>query len=185
MTRRALSMILVLLLSGGPAGAQVALPLGVTSPLGLGVGAPVSETGIPMGATELATPGISPMATDATAAPATFDGGGQTPTTTSPAAADLSLANPASSSSSPIGVDSTMAVARPGIPLGSVELGGGGLSPLPGPTNVAVPMATPATPLVTSMPVATMATAPAAAPSIVGPIMPTFPAGRARAPGGR
>jgi hypothetical protein len=36
--------------------------LGVTSPLGIGPGAPVGATGIPLGATELATPGVSPSA---------------------------------------------------------------------------------------------------------------------------
>ena len=55
-----------LLLAGcGPAFAQVGMitgapaPLGVTSPLGFGPGAPVGATGIPLGATELATPGVS------------------------------------------------------------------------------------------------------------------------------
>jgi hypothetical protein len=56
------------LLSGSPALAQVGMvtgapaSLGVTSPLGIGPGAPVGATGIPLGATELATPGISPNA---------------------------------------------------------------------------------------------------------------------------
>jgi len=36
-------------------------PLGMTSPLGIGAGAPVGGTGLPLGATELATPGVSPM----------------------------------------------------------------------------------------------------------------------------
>jgi multidrug efflux pump len=40
------------MLTGAPA------PLGVTSPLGFGSGAPVGVTGIPLGATELATPGV-------------------------------------------------------------------------------------------------------------------------------
>jgi hypothetical protein len=35
--------------------------LSPTSPLGLGPGSPVAPTGIPMGATELNTPGVSPM----------------------------------------------------------------------------------------------------------------------------
>ena len=48
-----------------PAFAQVGIvtgapaSLGVTSPLGIGPGAPVGATGIPLGATELATPGVS------------------------------------------------------------------------------------------------------------------------------
>jgi len=31
-----------------------------TSPLGMGTGSPVSQTGIPLGATEIASPGVSP-----------------------------------------------------------------------------------------------------------------------------
>ena len=56
------------LLGCGPAFAQVGMitgapaSLGVTSPLGLGPGAPVGATGIPLGATELSTPGVSPNA---------------------------------------------------------------------------------------------------------------------------
>jgi hypothetical protein len=52
----------------GPVFAQVGMvtgapaPLGVTSPLGIGPGALVGATGIPLGATELATPGLSPSA---------------------------------------------------------------------------------------------------------------------------
>src|SRR5215469_14611895 len=37
--------------------------IGATSPLGLGMGSTVSSTGIPLGATELASPGISPAPT--------------------------------------------------------------------------------------------------------------------------
>ena len=36
-------------------------PLGVTSPLGIGPASPVASTGLPLGATELASPGLSPM----------------------------------------------------------------------------------------------------------------------------
>jgi hypothetical protein len=50
----------------GAAFAQVGMgavtpPLGVTSSLGIGAAAPVGATGLPLGATELATPGVSPM----------------------------------------------------------------------------------------------------------------------------
>jgi hypothetical protein len=41
-------------------GTGMAPPVGITSPLGIGPGAPVAATGIPLGATELATPGVSP-----------------------------------------------------------------------------------------------------------------------------
>src|ERR1700749_3644855 len=37
------------------------LPLGITSPLGIGPSAPVGPTGIPLGATHLGTPGGSPI----------------------------------------------------------------------------------------------------------------------------
>src|ERR1700730_3226005 len=43
-------------------GTGAPVPLGVTSPLGIGPGASVSATGIPLGATEMATPGVSPTA---------------------------------------------------------------------------------------------------------------------------
>lgn len=63
-----------LLFDGVAASAQVTMggvpPLGLTSPLGMGPAAQVGTTGIPLGATELATPGISPGALN-TLAPAT------------------------------------------------------------------------------------------------------------------
>ena len=43
-------------------GAPVPSPLGITSPLGMAPGSPVPPAGIPMGATELASPGLSPAA---------------------------------------------------------------------------------------------------------------------------
>ncbi len=52
-------------------------PLGLTSPLGIGTAAPVGVTGLPLGATELATPGVSPMASGSSAS------GAMTTTTTS------------------------------------------------------------------------------------------------------
>ena len=41
-------------------GAPVPSPLGIASPLGMAPGSPVPPAGIPMGATELASPGLSP-----------------------------------------------------------------------------------------------------------------------------
>jgi hypothetical protein len=65
--RQAVVVALVLSVSGfGTAFAQsavstgMAAPIGITSPLGIGPGTPVTATGIPLGATELATPGVSP-----------------------------------------------------------------------------------------------------------------------------
>jgi hypothetical protein len=68
MTRFAVATTAVVLLGCGSAYAQIGgmnispgAPLGITSPLGLGPGSPVAPSGIPMGATELASPGVSPM----------------------------------------------------------------------------------------------------------------------------
>jgi hypothetical protein len=67
-----IAAVLPALLSCNVAMAQVgatATPtptLGATSPLGLGTGSTVSPTGIPFGATEIASPGISPAPADAT-----------------------------------------------------------------------------------------------------------------------
>ena len=56
----------------GAAFAQVGMsavtpPLGITSPLGIGAAAPVGATGFPLGATDLATPGVSPMTSSSSA----------------------------------------------------------------------------------------------------------------------
>lgn len=173
-------------------------PLGVTSPLGLGPGAPVPQAGIPLGATQMQSLGVSPLTSGVspvspvspttgtlsicggiggsipeasfgvesspagtssgmgspslgtgsvssgmgsamggvgtgTSAPTTsFDGGGTAGTAsgTCPVTAGSSLGNPASSASSPSGMGSA-GVGRVGVPLGSTELGAGGLSPMP------------------------------------------------------
>ena len=68
MRRFLIAAVTCALLGGSPAIAQVGMvtgapgSLGVTSPLGMGPGAPVGTMGIPLGATELAAPGISPAA---------------------------------------------------------------------------------------------------------------------------
>jgi len=152
--------------------------LGMTSPLGI-PNAPVGQTGIPLGATELATPGVSPTtsgaapllgATCAGASPAPaamgssttttstgmgspmtgasagtggsaapagmgssvpglssttlFDGGGMIATAPGTCAASATASPPLASSMGP-----GSSVGMVGIPLGSTELGGGGLSP--------------------------------------------------------
>src|SRR4051794_15050423 len=58
MTRFAIATTAAVLLSCGSALAQS--PLGLTSPLGIGPGSPVGPTGIPLGATELGSLGVSP-----------------------------------------------------------------------------------------------------------------------------
>ena len=87
--------------------------LGITSPLGIGAGRRSAPTGIPMGSTEIASPGVSPAPTGTTGAIAipssgttcstlgtsssgmfgstsTFDGGGTAMGATSPATAAMS-----------------------------------------------------------------------------------------------
>ena len=174
----------------GAAIAQVGMgavtpPLGVTSPLGIGAAAPVGATGLPLGATELATPGVSPMTSSSSASSAMtmttpsacsstmgamqtaasgmgnstsgtaslpgessatgaisgtsaptplFDGTGIAGTASGTcASATTASSSPTASASSPT-VGSRTTVGRVGIPLGSTELGTGGLSPLPDPT---------------------------------------------------
>src|ERR1700730_18672233 len=175
----------------GAAIAQVGMgavtpPLGVTSPLGIGAAAPVGATGLPLGATELATPGVSPMtsassassamtmttpsacsstmgamqtaasgvgnptngtagslpgessatgAISGTSAPTPlFDGAGIAgPASGTCATATTASSSPTASASSPA-IGSRTTLGRVGIPLGSTELGTGGLSPLPDPT---------------------------------------------------
>jgi hypothetical protein len=157
------------LLGSGPASAQIGgfstspgpSPLGMTSPLGIGPAMPVAPTGIPLGAIELASPGVSPMTSGVSpvvpaiggatacsgagavgsstgiANPGTsgstsvFDGGGLGGTASGTCAAGSSSTAPAASASSPTGTGSTSAVGRLGIPLGSTELNVGGVSPPP------------------------------------------------------
>jgi hypothetical protein len=183
MTR--LLMAVMALLSCGSAFAQVGgmsispgSPLGVTSPLGIGPGTPVAPTGIPLGATQLVSPGVSPLTSGTsplglTASSITtcsgvggsmpqtsfglasstngttsgiFDGGGTAGTASGACAATASssLAGPAASASSPTGMGSASSVGRIGIPLGSTELGAGGLSPPPAtlPANPSAPVLT-------------------------------------------
>jgi hypothetical protein len=158
-------------------------PLGVTSPLGIGAAAPVGATGLPLGATELATPGVSPMTSSSSASGAMtmttpsvcsstmgamqtaasgmgnptsgaagslpgessatgaisgtsaptplFDGTGIAGTASGTcASATTASSSPTASASSPT-IGSRATVGRVGIPVGSTELGTGGLSPLP------------------------------------------------------
>ena len=73
MARLIIAAMLVIALGPGSAIAQVSmvggaptpLPLGITSPLGIGAPPPVAPTGIPLGATEIVPPGTSPGTTPA------------------------------------------------------------------------------------------------------------------------
>jgi hypothetical protein len=130
--------------------------IAVTSPLGMTPGALVPPTGIPLGATELASPGLSPVIagmagygttcsaagnpTSGTSNASTYDGGGMA----LPGSGAICGASPSGSASSTAAMSSTASsnVARPGIPLGSVEIGNAGVSPL---VIVPTPNASPST----------------------------------------
>jgi hypothetical protein len=150
--KAAIASACALILHSTPVPAQVGAPpspLGVTSPLGVGPGAPVGPAGIPLGAGELAAPGesppplgVSPLGSAAVGvttcsgtavssgtpmeATAPFDGGGTTGTasgTCAPAGQSTTAVSGAPNPLSPVG--------RSGIPLGATELSPGGLSPPP------------------------------------------------------
>jgi hypothetical protein len=175
--------LIITLAIASPAVAQVApspigtpSPLGVTTPLGMGPGAPVAPVGIPLGATQLSSPGASPAvagivpqnaisgntaacgATISTTGMSTptplFDASAGTVSGTCATSSVSASSNPAASGSSPTGMGSVAAVGRVGIPLGSAELDPGGLSLPPPATSLtsALPVATavPATPLMIS-----------------------------------
>ena len=162
-----------------PARAQVTQPpLGITSPLGLGPAAAVPPVGVPLGATQLSTAGVSPVVTGSVPQSAitgsnTACGGSAALTTgiSDPTAlfdAGMSsgnasgtcatmggaLATPTASASSPTGMGGLAAVGRVGIPMGSSELDPGGLSPPPPTTSftssLGISTTVPSTPLVAS-----------------------------------
>ena len=129
---------------GGAASAQTGM--GSTSPLGtLSAEPPMSSTsagigGIPLGATELSTPGLSQTPCPNTNSNTPFDGGGSTAST----ACGAGLANGSSDFSSVSGFNGstsngsvagmTGSTVGSGIPLGATDLGTPGES-----QNVAVP----------------------------------------------
>jgi multidrug efflux system membrane fusion protein len=165
--RRALTAAMAAMAFGAaPALAQSAMGaptpgIAATSPLGMAGDSPVPPTGIPLGATELASPGISPeagaaMGMPVNAAPcaadaaqtsglsgagATYDGGGvgmgvamgagmgsSLPTTSPTVACGAAVAGSPSPSSAAVSV--LQGGMRTGIPLGSLEIDSGGVSPL-------------------------------------------------------
>jgi len=155
MTRAPIVILTTVVLACNPAFAQTSglgssTPgMGATSPLQSQFGSAVSPTGIPMGSTELATPGTSPIASPSMFGPtsgnttcsamgsptsqtstAVFDGGGTAGT------ASTNCAGAASAAALP----SLVLPAQAGsanIPLGSTELGNLGVSSAP-----SVPMVT-------------------------------------------
>src|SRR5262245_23534492 len=207
MTRMLAIATTFVFLSCGSALAQISgstpAPLGITSPLGIGPAPAVPGTGIPLGATEFNSPGVSPMTSGVSplgAAPLstticsginsltgnlsggamtgssvgsgmsnagtsassmTFDGGGNVGTASGTCAgiAGSTSGQAAASASSPTMATSSSSVGRVGIPMGSTELGVGGLSPAPQiPTvNPSVPSSILTTPCSTTG-IATMGT---------------------------
>ena len=133
----------LLMLGCGAGFAQVgatASPLGITSPLGMGAGSAVPPVGIPLGATELATPGLSPLPTNSNStacsivggASSLFDGGGNTSSASDPCAPTATTPSRlGASASSPDATGQPRSVGRVGVPLGATELSPGGLSPPP------------------------------------------------------
>jgi hypothetical protein len=171
--RRLWMTVAIAALGCSPAFAQVggtSVPtpgIAATSPLGMSgssqTGTSVGPTGIPLGATELTSPGISPMLTDPAgmmgstcsvdgsastgisggiSGVSTYDGGGLAVGggMLGGSAAPCSAASSGvASSASPSGAS------RTGIPLGSVEIGSAGVSPLitlPAPAASSSPMGT-------------------------------------------
>ncbi|MGY4513139.1 hypothetical protein ACVIN2_006593 [Bradyrhizobium sp. USDA 3650] len=137
--------IAMLWLVPAAANAQTTMP-GMQPPAGMLATSPLNPqstrpVGIPLGSTEIATPGISPInpvqstmgcagSGNAGSSGALFDGGGLSGT---------SSTNCAGSSVAPSSLPSTSTVGRVGIPLGSTEIGGAGISPsvpVPGPTSM-------------------------------------------------
>jgi hypothetical protein len=164
MMKRVLAAATIVLFAAcGCALAQVGMTLpgsgaGTTSPLGMTPGSSsVGMTGIPLGATELATPGLSPGpvsgACSATGSPSTsaqFDSGGVGMGVMDPGGASLGTGGTTpctqtttattSLGATSSGVSGTLGI--PTIPMGSTGLGNAGLSPAPCPSTGYSPSAT-------------------------------------------
>jgi hypothetical protein len=167
--------------------------IGATTPLGMTPGSSVPPVGIPMGATELASPGLSPAFTSAVGMTGTgttcsamgnasaensgsstdYDGGGMAMGTGTPlpgsapnsgTCSTSASGSSAASSSAAMSSSSPSGVSRTGIPLDSVEIGNGGLSEMPVPTL----------PLPTMSPTATVAMPDSSSPISAAGSMPTI-----------
>jgi hypothetical protein len=159
--------------------------IAATSPLGVVPGASVPPTGIPLGATELASPGLSPL-TDGTAVmtsvgttclaiggpssgisgASTYDGGGMGlgMATSLPDSGVVCGVSPTGGALSTMSSMARGSVARTGIPLGSVEIGNAGVSPL---VVVPTPSATPSMMGILGPTLSAIGTS--ATPSMLGP----------------
>jgi hypothetical protein len=183
-THLVMAALAVSLLGGSSASAQVGgvgtSPLGAASPLAMGPGVPVAPTGIPLGATEMTTPGTSPAPSSAMGAIGCSSAGGPTSQAAAPLFDGGGMAGAASSGCAGTGAGGssmpalpTLRVGRAGIPLGSTELGNAGLSPAP---PVSTMFVSPIVPSVTT-PLSTMDAAPGAAAAPPCPVTGTFPDG--------
>jgi hypothetical protein len=129
--------------------------IGATSPLGIPSGSPVPPTGIPLGATELSSPGVSPLSTGASGMPGygttcpgatsalsgmsssvmsssstTYDGGGMQAGAALPGSTGtLEICGTNSSSTAATSPTTPGGAPRTGIPLGAVQIGNAGVSP--------------------------------------------------------
>jgi hypothetical protein len=177
-----MAALAVSLLGGSSASAQVGgvgtSPLGAASPLAMGPGVPVAPTGIPLGATEMTTPGTSPAPSSTMGAIGCSSAGGPTPQAAAPLFDGGGMAGAASSGCAGTGAGGssmpalpTLRAGRAGIPLGSTELGDAGLSPAPPVSTMFV------SPIVPSVTAPTMDAAPGTAAAPPCPVTGTFPDG--------
>ena len=163
--KRLLAVAAIWPLLASPAFAQAAVTptpsLSATSPLGMGPTAPVGGAGIPLGATEVASPGVSPVpnastgtvgnagcATVGTSAStmfgstATFDGGGTSLGTVAPATGSSPMSMAATSSSpmsTGFGVPATSAMVDTSGMSGMCGSGSGNLAASSTPTSPLTP----------------------------------------------
>jgi len=143
----AVTTVAATVLACGCALAQVGAPVGPSAGPSVGLGTPIGPVGIPLGAMELAAPGLSPPGTNTMGCPSAttpgapsaapvFDGGGMA------GAVPSGCAPGGSGSMAPSPSETTppaLRAGRAGIPLGSTEIGSPGLSPLPPLTTLVTP----------------------------------------------
>jgi hypothetical protein len=152
-TRFVVTALAAALLGGGSAIAQVGgsspgttplgmTPLGITSPLGIGPAGAVGPTGIPLGAMELASPGLSPTISGV------LSTGGSAPCATGSAGVSSSTAtSPSTGPSSSTGISATSGVSAGANMSGTTSVfDGGGTSGMasPGCATVGSSLAGPA-----------------------------------------
>src|SRR6267154_170269 len=141
--------------------------MGATSPLGLGTGSAVSQTGIPLGATEIASPGVSPAptVTGTIAMPSSSTTCSTLGTSTTSGMLETSgMSGMCGSGSSTMASSSTPTStspttpgggARTGIPFGSTEIGNLGVSSAAAVPMISVLPTVGMAPLVPTMPIVT------------------------------